>query len=107
MARNRARARRGARRLGVHDLVARIGGDEFVVLSPVAGKGAQRSAEIIGAGIAGDTSGEFFVDGNRVAYSGARVGVAVGSEDAEPDALLREADAAMYAVKHTRSAHKS
>lgn len=95
----------GGRRRG--DFVARIGGDEFVVLSPVARDGAQHSAKIVCAGIARDTRGEFQLEGHCLTYSGASVGVAFGGGDADPDSLLRQADAAMYATKQSRAARET
>jgi diguanylate cyclase (GGDEF)-like protein len=68
------------------DTAARLGGDEFVVVcEDVAGAGEAR------------TIGGRLLDGLPVAAS---LGIALTDEgDSDPDALVRDADAAMYAVK--------
>lgn len=78
------------------DTVARIGGDEFVVLLPgadraVAGRLANAMLELLHRAVQ--------LDDNEVAPR-ASVGVAVHPEDGkEADLLLRHADMAMYASK--------
>ena len=87
------------------DLVARLGGDEFVVLldadrpdagaAPVAEALAHRLVEVLG---------QPFDLGGRTARLGASVGIAhvaarSGSAEDAGDALLRDADIAMYAAK--------
>jgi diguanylate cyclase (GGDEF)-like protein len=80
-----------------HDTVARFGGDEFVVLMQhVANRGelhdvAQRILDAIAAPIQ---------IGGAPADVGASVGIATASgPDDDPDALVRNADAAMYRAK--------
>jgi diguanylate cyclase (GGDEF)-like protein/PAS domain S-box-containing protein len=80
-----------------HDMVARFGGDEFVVLlRHVADRGelsdvAQRIIDAIAAPIA---------VGSETADVGASVGIAIAAgPDDDPDALVRNADAAMYRAK--------
>ncbi len=80
-----------------HDLVARFGGDEFVVLlQHVSDRGelhdvAQRILDTLQVPIP--------VAGTE-AHVGASVGIATASgPDDDPDALLRNADAAMYRAK--------
>jgi diguanylate cyclase (GGDEF)-like protein/PAS domain S-box-containing protein len=80
-----------------HDMVARFGGDEFVVLlQHVADRGelhdvAQRILDAIAAPIQ---------VGGETADVGASVGIATASgPDDDPDALVRNADAAMYKAK--------
>jgi len=80
-----------------HDMVARFGGDEFVVLlQHVADRGelhdvAQRILDAIAAPIQ---------VGGETADVGASVGIATASgPDDDPDALVRNADAAMYRAK--------
>jgi diguanylate cyclase (GGDEF)-like protein len=89
------------RRLASHiretDVVARLGGDEFAILI----EGDVETPEAVGERILAAMRDPIAVDGRLVAVS-ASVGVA--SSDAErprlnPDALLRRADAAMYAAK--------
>ena len=79
------------------DMVARHGGDEFVVLVPELNdaQDAVRVAEKIIAGIAAPILVE-----DRQYRVGASIGVAVYPDDAQDaDTLLRFADQAMYSVK--------
>ncbi len=79
------------------DMVARMGGDEFIVICPNADMDAALPiAERIRAGL----------EGHEVAYGAARctvsvsIGAAVRTADMEgPEALLRAADEALYAAK--------
>ncbi|WP_432992408.1 EAL domain-containing protein [Dactylosporangium sp. CA-233914] len=81
------------------DLVARLGGDEFAVLTRIAGG---RTPELSAAAL-----GERFrlaiatpdPQLPAAAHSGASIGVAIGAAGADPETLLREADAAMYRAK--------
>ena len=73
------------------ELLARYGGEEFALLLPgVHPEEALRRAELIRAAIAGSDVGMTV-----------SIGVAGGVPDvqAEPDSLLRRADAALYAAK--------
>ncbi|MFC0679413.1 sensor domain-containing diguanylate cyclase [Lysobacter korlensis] len=86
------------------DLVARFGGDEFVVAAPVGPHGAELSAEAIRASLIDCTRGIYWIDGRDIHYRGASVGVAVANGGhADIEALLRRADASMYALKRVRS----
>jgi diguanylate cyclase (GGDEF)-like protein len=90
-------ARRLSGLLRKSDTVARLGGDEFVVLlDGITEPGRELAAcESIRAAV----TEPFWLDGHRVEV-GLSIGVAVSSdESADPDHLLREADAAMYRVK--------
>jgi diguanylate cyclase (GGDEF)-like protein len=81
------------------DTVARLGGDEFVVLLDgfATPDGHQRVREAITAAI----TEPFVIDGRQVGV-GLSIGVALSTDDsADPDYLLREADAAMYREKST------
>ncbi len=85
------------------DFVARIGGDEFVVLAPVPTDGAGHVAELLRASIIGQTAGDYVVAGHGISYAGASVGVAVsGADTTDPDELLDAADVDMYRVKRSR-----
>jgi diguanylate cyclase len=79
------------------DLVARIGGDEFIVLAP--GDDAAR----LGERLTQATAGTFRHARCTFDYPGASVGVAL-SQPGETDAaaLVARADAAMYEVKRVR-----
>ena len=82
------------------DFVARVGGDEFVVLAPD-GDAPQAFDERI----VRSTAGPFRFRQIEIDYAGASVGVThskPGESDAQ--ALLERADAAMYAVKKARRA---
>jgi diguanylate cyclase (GGDEF)-like protein len=79
------------------DTVARLGGDEFVVLlDGVTTPGWQH---VVCDAITASIGEPFEIDG-RSAEVGVSIGVAVSSDGAaDPDHLLREADAAMYRAK--------
>ncbi|WP_432836483.1 diguanylate cyclase domain-containing protein [Dactylosporangium sp. CA-092794] len=79
------------------DVLARVGGDEFVLLLPGVGPGddAGPLLERLRAQI-----GEpFEIYGHEVRI-GASIGVHLAAAGEHPDAVLRTADEAMYAVKH-------
>jgi diguanylate cyclase (GGDEF)-like protein len=95
-------AERMAAVIGPGDLAVRLGGDEFAVLLPDAGEAqAGRVADRIARTVA-----EPMVLAGRPLRVGASVGVATGRAD-DPDRLMREADAAMYLMKHSRKATAS
>jgi len=79
------------------DLVARVGGDEFVVLQPDAGSaevGATVARKLVAA-----LSKPYHVDGIDVGI-GVSIGISVYPQDArDRDQLLRKADLALYKVK--------
>ncbi|BEL07100.1 hypothetical protein Q0Z83_052910 [Actinoplanes sichuanensis] len=79
------------------DTVARLGGDEFVVLiDDVSGPGGD---SVVRAGIEAAVVEPYTIDGHVVEV-GLSIGSAVsGDGSADPDLLLREADAAMYQAK--------
>lgn len=77
------------------DTIARFGGDEFAVLCDQADLDiATRAAQRIEDELRHPT----VIEGNNVAVAGS-IGIAIADRDADADTLLRQADAAMYAVK--------
>ncbi len=80
-------------RLG--DAVARMGGDEFAVLAPIHREG---DAESIANRMLSALRSPFRVDGTDVLIH-ASVGISTSGVAATADALLRNADAAMYEAK--------
>ncbi|WP_433382157.1 diguanylate cyclase domain-containing protein [Actinoplanes sp. CA-142083] len=87
-------ARRLTGLLRKSDTVARLGGDEFVVLLD-----GVVSAQTVIDNITTAISSPFFIDGERVEV-GCSIGMAMSAEGgADPDHMLREADAAMYKAK--------
>jgi diguanylate cyclase (GGDEF)-like protein/PAS domain S-box-containing protein len=100
----------GARLAGAvraSDLVARVGGDEFVVLlaDMEAGKGRE-VAELVAAGIHQSLSAPFTIGGAEF-YMGTSIGIArfpsgpAAAHQPAAEGLLRNADAAMYDAKQT------
>lgn len=77
------------------DVVARFGGDEFVVLALDVGR---RSTEELGVRIVERLSVPFEVAGARLAI-GASVGCSVAAAGADPEALLLVADRMLYRAK--------
>jgi len=77
--------------------VSRVGGDEFTVLLPRIS--APQDAAIVAQRLIGSISGAFRIEGSEV-FTGASVGIATYPHDGrDPEALLRNADAAMYEAK--------
>ncbi|WP_433304061.1 diguanylate cyclase domain-containing protein [Actinoplanes sp. CA-030573] len=93
----RLTARRLSAEARPYDVVARIGGDEFVVLMPgvVRWAEAQTAANRIRRAVAAPIPA-----GGQTLTVSASIGVHVATPADNPDHVLRAADHAMYAVKH-------
>jgi diguanylate cyclase (GGDEF)-like protein/PAS domain S-box-containing protein len=85
------------------DTVARLGGDEFAVL--LEGVRADAEAEVVATRVIGSLGKPFAIDAGAAAdarldvQTSASVGIARSCPAADVDALLRDADAAMYRAK--------
>ncbi|MFO1204968.1 MAG: diguanylate cyclase [Burkholderiales bacterium] len=79
------------------DTVARVGGDEFVVVLPELGK--DRDAAVVARKILELLADSFRFDANELTVTPS-IGIAVAPGDGDdPETLLRHADAAMYEAK--------
>ncbi len=85
------------------DLLARVGGDEFVVVGTAAAGSDSQGREELCKRLEALSRGSFNVGGFEIDYAGASVGV-ISSRKGERDvpALLARADEAMYLVKKRR-----
>jgi diguanylate cyclase (GGDEF)-like protein len=80
------------------DLVARIGGDEFAILLP---RTPARGAEAVVAELERRITAEPVTAGGAPVAATAAIGVATAAHRADPDALLKAADADMYDRKRS------
>jgi diguanylate cyclase (GGDEF)-like protein len=85
------------------DTIARVGGDEFVVVLPSLENGTE--ADLIARRLTGALRRPYRLDGGVVRVTGS-VGVALAGAHTDPGSLLRSADVAMYRVKRRRR-HRS
>jgi diguanylate cyclase (GGDEF)-like protein len=86
------------------DTVARFGGDEFAVLAEEVGdeRGATRIAERIAEALARP-----FIVREREHFVSASIGISMGGGAEEPEALIRDADSALYRAKdHGRGGYE-
>lgn len=83
---------------GPHDMVVRLGGDEFLLIQEIASRdAAERLAERLVRAI-----GTPYVIGGQAIHLGVSIGIAVAPEDGcTAEALLAQADSALYASKRT------
>jgi diguanylate cyclase (GGDEF)-like protein len=81
-----------------HDTLARLSGDEFVVLA----EGLERPRLDTAAlqRHIKESFAEPFIVGADILHVSASIGVAIGSNGSDPHAVLAEADRAMYSAKH-------
>jgi diguanylate cyclase (GGDEF)-like protein len=86
------------------DTVARFGGDEFAVLAEDVGE--ERGAIRIAERIAEALTRPFILRG-REHFVSASIGISIGSGAEDPEALIRDADAALYRAKdHGRGGYE-
>ncbi|HEV7864593.1 MAG TPA: EAL domain-containing protein, partial [Acidimicrobiia bacterium] len=89
-------AERLRRVVGADDVVARFGGDEFVIVCEH--QAAAFEASLVAERITEALREPVLVDGQEVFLS-ASIGIAVADDTGAPENLLRDADAAMYRAK--------
>jgi len=82
------------------DTVARIGGDEFVVLCP--GLGSAQVAERVAARVTEAFATPMASDGDAHYRVGVSIGITLCTEGDTPESALAAADARMYQVKAGR-----
>src|SRR5262249_48267870 len=86
------------------DTVARFGGDEFAVLAEDVGN--ERGATRIAERIADDLARPFILR-DREHFVSASVGISIGDGTEAPEALIRDADSALYRAKdHGRGGYE-
>jgi diguanylate cyclase len=87
------------------DLLGRIGGDEFIVVAPVAATSSDRSRDILQGWLTRRATTTFEFDGLRVVAGGASVGLVIAGPDDDVETIVSRADAAMYEVKRVQQGH--
>jgi diguanylate cyclase (GGDEF)-like protein len=92
--------RRMKLQLRSHDFLARIGGDEFIALTPVSD--GRADAEEIAMRLLRSFEEPFLIEGIQI-FGGASVGLAIYPDDGvNKEDLQKAADAAMYADKESK-----
>lgn len=87
------------------DLVARIGGDEFVVAATLPRENTEGSAHVLEQRLIAATRGRFDIGDRPFDYRGASVGVVLARNgEVDGESVLALADAAMYEIKRARRA---
>ncbi len=81
------------------DTLARVSGDEFVVLCADTDTDGARTCSIVARRILDALEQPFVLDGREVRLS-ASIGIATTAGDDDPNALIERADTAMYEAKH-------
>lgn len=91
--------------LRADDFIARLGGDEFVAVASVPSHDLPHAISAFLTRLTTCTRGEFPLDRVSIDYGGPSIGVVAANDtDADTDALIARADAAMYQVKRLRRA---
>ncbi|RON47888.1 GGDEF domain-containing protein [Pseudomonas frederiksbergensis] len=93
-------ARRFAAVVRESDTLARIGGDEFVVLLSDLGADAEQTLSRVATQCIEALSAPFFISGT-VCIVGVSIGIALGDGQSSADTLLLAADRVMYQAKKT------
>jgi diguanylate cyclase (GGDEF)-like protein/PAS domain S-box-containing protein len=86
------------------DVLSRVGGDEFVILMP--GVLSEKDATTMSGRIRYVLELPFRIGGQEILI-GASIGVHLAPAAENPDAALRAADHAMYAIKHAGGSRRS
>jgi diguanylate cyclase (GGDEF)-like protein len=98
-------ARRLRERVRETDVVARVSGDEFVIL--LRGMDELEGAQLVASDVVEALEKPYLSDVIQEVRLSVSVGIAVAPEHGEhPDALLRAADIAMYAAKRERGTYR-
>ncbi|WP_426414900.1 diguanylate cyclase domain-containing protein [Aestuariirhabdus sp. LZHN29] len=87
-----------------NDFIARVGGDEFVVLLQ---RGDTKHFEVVAEKLVDSIRQPYMVDGNHIDYLGVSVGISLCPEHSElPEELIHLADRAMYMAKQRRATYE-
>ncbi|WP_133500811.1 sensor domain-containing diguanylate cyclase [Cognatilysobacter terrigena] len=84
------------------DLLGRIGGDEFIVVAPVASGSGPRARDVLCNWLTRRAVASFNLDGIPVRSGGASVGLVQANPEDDVDQVIARADAAMYEAKRAR-----